>query len=165
MSCRTEGVEGLLTNFIKWFIVNCVGGQSAFSLPFSDSIISKKWSCQDHLVASLSEEQKQQRLRIVACNDSNTPKQLCKLRTCILRLLNSCQREVACQKDDQLARDIASTNDSCQMFKAVQSIKPTKRPPPLTVHTKDGKCIGTDQGKTNAISEWFVQQFSDQSDE
>ena len=121
--------------------------------------------CQDHLVASLSEEQKQLRLRIEACNDSNTRKELRKLRTCTLRKLNNRLREVACQRADQLARDIASTDDSRRMFKAVQAIKSTKRPPPLTVHTKDGKCIGTDQGKANAISEWFAQQFSDQSDE
>ena len=116
----------------------------------------------------ISEEQKQLRLRIEACNNSNIRKELRKLRTCKLRQLNSRLREVACQQADHLVRDIASTNDSRRMFKAVQAIKSTestKRPPPLTVHTKDGKCIGTDQGKANAISEWFAQQFSDQSDE
>ena len=66
---------------------------------------------------------------------------------------------------DQLAREIALTADSHKMFKAVQAIKSTKRPPPLTIHTQDGKCIGMDQGKADAIREWFARQYSDQSDE
>ena len=51
------------------------------------------------------------------------------------------------------------------MFKAVQAIKSTKCPPPLTIHTQDGKCIGVDQGKADAIREWFARQYSDQFDE
>lgn len=47
------------------------------------------------------------------------------------------------------------------MLKAVKSIKSVKRIPPLTVHTSDGKCIGSNQGKADAIKCWFQQLFSD----
>ena len=44
-------------------------------------------------------------------------------------------------------------------MKAVQAIKYTKHPPPLTIHTQDDKCIGTDQRKADATREWFAEQF------
>ena len=51
------------------------------------------------------------------------------------------------------------------MYRAVRALKSTKRPPPLTVHTPDGKCIGTDLGKAEAIRKWFQHQFTDPNDE
>ena len=118
--------------------------------------------CLDHLVADLSQQQRQLRLRHETCNNANLQREL---RNRILRQIDHRLREVACQRADQLAREIALTDDSHKMFKAVQAIKSTKRPPPLTIHTQDGKCIGTDQGKADAICEWFAKQLSDQSDE
>ena len=51
------------------------------------------------------------------------------------------------------------------MFKAVKSLKSVKQIPPLTVHTPDGKCIGSDQGKVEANRCWFQQLFSDPNHE
>ena len=110
-------------------ILNCVKKSAETTIGTIPTNKATRY-CQDHLVASLSEEQKQLHLRIEACNDSNTQKELRKPRTCKLRQLNRRLREVACQKSDQLARDIASTDDSRRMFKAVQAIKSTKLPPP-----------------------------------
>ena len=72
--------------------------------------------------------------------------------------------ELACQRADQLATEIASTDDSQKMFKAYQTIKSTKHPPWDHSHL-DGKFIGTDQGEADAIHEWLAKQFSDQPGE
>ncbi|MDA8031204.1 MAG: hypothetical protein MPK62_08780 [Alphaproteobacteria bacterium] len=45
----------------------------------------------------------------------------------------------------------------------MKSIKSAKKTPPLTVHTPEGKCIGSNQGKADAIKCWFQQLFSDPS--
>lgn len=125
----------------------------------------RKRICYDPLVISLSKQQKQLRLQIEASQDTHHRTSLRHRRGAILKQINHRLRNLACHRADQLANEIASTDDSRRMFRAVQAIKSTKHSPPLTVHTPDGKCIGTDHGKAEAIRKWFELQFSDPNDE
>jgi len=109
-------------------------------------------------------------LRIETCNAANLQRELRNQHTHILRQINHDLRVVGCQSADQLAKEILAreinlTDDSRKIFKAVQAIKSTKRPPSSTIHTQAGKCIGTDQGNPDVTRKWFAKQFCDQSDE
>ena len=124
-----------------------------------------KQKCHDPLVVALSQQQKQLRLQIETCQDTHHRTSLRHRRADILKQINHRLRNLACRRADQLANEIASTDDSHKMYRAVQTLKSTKRPPLLTVHTPDGKCIGTDLGKAEAIRKWFQHQFTDPNDE
>ena len=118
---------------------------------------------QDNIVATLSQNQKQLRLQIESSTNTTSQRALHKQRTDILRQINHRLREIASERADRLVEDINSTDESRKMFKAVKSIKSAKRTPPLTVHTPEGKCIGSNQGKADSIKYWFQQMFSDPS--
>ena len=47
------------------------------------------------------------------------------------------------------------------MFRAVEAIKSTPRPPSLSIQDPEGKFIATDKAKADTISKWFEQRFTD----
>ena len=74
--------------------------------------------CQDHRIADLSQQQRQLRLRHETCSNANLQRELCNR---ILRQINHRLHEVACQKADQLAREIALTDESSSSHQIYQT--------------------------------------------
>ena len=52
-----------------------------------------------------------------------------------------------------------SSDDRKKMFRTVNVIRATTRPPHMCVRGTEGHWVGTDQGKTDTIRKWFEQHF------
>ena len=119
----------------------------------------------DPLVVKLSQEQKALRLSIYQSGKSEDRTKLRKERNIILRHISERLKELAIQQADSLSEEITSTDDCRKMFRAARALKVSGPPPSLAVHNSEGNFIGTDQGKADAIREWFSKQFTDPDDE
>ena len=82
-----------------------------------------------------------------------------KLRKGIKRRLT----EIAEHKAEQLSKDITKTDDSRKMFEAVRTLHVANTSTTITVHNKDGQCIGTDEPKAKAVRAWFMMQSRNES--
>jgi len=136
---------------------NCLqtaANQSIGTVP--RKVQGKQW---DHIIAKLSEEQRQLHLKWLNCKDDDKRKEVKRARNAVQRQIRDRALEVSSAKLDAVVDQINQAQDNTKMYQSTRILrhKPQQR---IMVHDDEGHVIANEADTVERIASWFESLFS-----